>query len=105
MKEYVGEPGGAGYGDRVIIVHDKDSRTLLRHHVKHSPDGFSWGYSGSGPSELARCMLWDVLGREPEPILYHRFKYHFISQLNRTQEFTIHESAIWDWLKLQGVTK
>lgn len=29
----------------------------LAHHVKHSPDGFSWGYGGSGPSELARCLL------------------------------------------------
>lgn len=34
----------------------------LPHHVKHSPDGFEWGYGGSGPSELARCLLIDALG-------------------------------------------
>lgn len=35
---------------------------LLPHHVKHSPTGFSWGYAGSGPAELARCLLIDALG-------------------------------------------
>jgi hypothetical protein len=25
----------------------------------HSPDGFEWGYGGSGPAELARRILWD----------------------------------------------
>lgn len=34
----------------------------LPHHVKHSPTGFSWGYAGSGPAELARCLLIDALG-------------------------------------------
>lgn len=34
----------------------------LTHHVKHSPDGFAWGYGGSGPAELARCILIDHLG-------------------------------------------
>jgi hypothetical protein len=35
---------------------------LLPHFVKHSPGGFSWGYAGSGPSELARCLLIHALG-------------------------------------------
>jgi hypothetical protein len=34
----------------------------LRHVVKHSPAGFEWGYEGSGPADLARCLLIDVLG-------------------------------------------
>lgn len=25
--------------------------------VDHSPDGFSWGYAGSGPSQLALALL------------------------------------------------
>jgi Family of unknown function (DUF6166) len=37
---------------------------LLHHHVRHSPDGFSWGYTGSGPADLARCLLIDALGDE-----------------------------------------
>jgi len=34
----------------------------LRHISKHSPTGFAWGYAGSGPAELARCLLIDALG-------------------------------------------
>ena len=30
---------------------------LYLEYVKHSPDGFQWGYSGSGPSQLAFAML------------------------------------------------
>jgi hypothetical protein len=36
---------------------------VLRHYVKHSPTGFSWGYGGSGPADLARCLLIDALGK------------------------------------------
>lgn len=31
--------------------------------MKHSPTGFEWGYSGSGPAQLALAILVDVLGR------------------------------------------
>ncbi|NTY62141.1 DUF6166 domain-containing protein [Mycolicibacterium sphagni] len=34
----------------------------LPHYVKHSPTGFSWGYAGSGPADLARSLLIDALG-------------------------------------------
>ncbi len=29
----------------------------LPHHIKHSPTGFTWGYRGSGPAELALAVL------------------------------------------------
>lgn len=35
--------------------------------VNHSPDGFEWGYGGSGPSQLAFAMLADLLGPLPAP--------------------------------------
>jgi hypothetical protein len=35
---------------------------LLNHVAKHSPTGFSWGYAGSGPADLARSLLIAVLG-------------------------------------------
>lgn len=34
----------------------------LRHHSRHSPTGFEWGYGGSGPADLARSLLIDALG-------------------------------------------
>lgn len=41
----------------------------------HSPDGFSWGYYGSGPSQLALALLLDFYN---EPVIavtyYQQFK-------------------------------
>ena len=28
----------------------------------HSPDGFNWGYDGSGPAQLALGILYEVTG-------------------------------------------
>jgi hypothetical protein len=47
---------------------------LPKHVVFHSPDGFSWGYGGSGPSELARCLLLEVVGEELADEYYQEFK-------------------------------
>lgn len=55
---YVGYPG-----QRLVLIESDEAITgVLRHHVKHSPTGFAWGYTGSGPADLARCILVDVLG-------------------------------------------
>jgi hypothetical protein len=59
---YRGRPGG----DVQVIVSDDPTQVTrtfpLPHFVKHSPDGYSWGYGGSGPAELARCLLIHALG-------------------------------------------
>lgn len=55
---------------KVYVILEAGPKCELRHHVRHSPNGFSWGYFGSGPAELARCLLWDYLGHEPHPALY-----------------------------------
>jgi hypothetical protein len=50
----------------VEVVNDDAPGTAARyplpHLVKHSPTGFSWGYGGSGPADLARCLLINALG-------------------------------------------
>lgn len=47
-----------------VLAHDAPAGTRwpLVHFVKHSPAGFGWGYYGSAPVELARCLLIDALG-------------------------------------------
>lgn len=40
---------------------DREVREL-RHVVRHSPDGFEWGFGGSGPADLALSILADALG-------------------------------------------
>ena len=46
----------------VWIDHGNGSVGPLMHHRKHTPAGFEWGYLGSGPAELARCLIIDHLG-------------------------------------------
>lgn len=36
----------------------------------HSPGGFAWGYSGSGPAQLALALLLDRTG-DPDAALKH----------------------------------
>lgn len=51
-------------GGALVTVEDGVGRPLgvLRHVVRHSPSGLSWGYGGSGPADLARSLLLDALG-------------------------------------------
>lgn len=99
-KVYIGVCNGDWPGT-VFVLHN-GTEYKLPHHVKHSPDGFSWGYGGSGPSELAKDMLWDFLGYEPEPALYQTFKMIFIATLDQRAGFTIYGEKIRHWLEEHG---
>jgi len=52
----------------------------LRHVCRHSPDGFEWGYGGSGPADLALSILADCLGLERADRLYQDFKWAFVAK-------------------------
>lgn len=49
-------------GRTVVEVRRGSGSEPLRHHVKHSPTGLEWGYGGSGPADLARSILIEILG-------------------------------------------
>jgi hypothetical protein len=69
----------------------------LQHRLRHSPDGFEWGYGGSGPSDLALAILWDHLGTEPPPRVYQTFKFDVVAKLG--DEWALTEAAIATWLR------
>jgi len=96
-KTYIGRRYEDG---NVVIVASGIKAEKLEHHVKHSPDGFEWGYSGSGPSELARCILWDFLGKEPTPAAYRDFTRVFIVG-NKEDSWSIDSTDIATWLSNQ----
>lgn len=56
--------------ERAVVerVNAKGERSPLTHYAHHSPDGFEWGYGGSGPSDLALALLADALGPEPDTV-------------------------------------
>lgn len=107
MKRYIGRPADPHHdlAAEVVVVHDEADRRILTHRMHHSPGGFEWGYGGSGPSDLARSLLWDVLDREPDRALYHKFKFDFIANFTQGAPFSLDESYVWDWLQEQGVTE
>ena len=50
--------------------------------VNHSPSGFEWGYSGSGPAQLALALLLDYTKDEEFALThYTQFKNEVVSQL------------------------
>lgn len=67
--------------------------------VNHSPDGFEWGYHGSGPAQLSLAIILD-LGYPPQEarMLYQDFKSAFIAKADR-KGFELHEEDIKQWLK------
>lgn len=46
----------------------------------HSPTGFSWGYGGSGPAQLALAILLKYLSKEKVVALYQDFKREVIAR-------------------------
>ena len=84
-----------------VYVHPKhEPKRELEHHVLHSPDGFSWGYSGSGCAELARCILWEHLGFEPHAALYQKFREDYIARFRIDQNWILSSEAIKAWLDM-----
>lgn len=60
-----------------VVAEDDQGRTRpLPHRFdirKHSPTGFEWGFSGSGPAQLALAVMADVLGAEKARECYQEF--------------------------------
>ena len=47
----------------------------------HSPDGFSWSYSGSGPAQLALAICNAIMGPDKAMDVYQNFKFKHIASL------------------------
>lgn len=74
---------GETWGVEVHLPNGSIARLDPRYDLRnHSPDGFSWGYSGSGPAQLALALCCDVLaddGRAQR--IYQDFKRIFVALL------------------------
>jgi len=45
----------------------------------HSPDGFNWGYTGSGPSQLALAIMLHCTDKEVAGDTYQDFKREVVA--------------------------
>lgn len=95
------------FGDRtshaVYIIGDTHDRALnpCNHIRNHSPDGFHWGYEGSGPAQLALAILVSEYGPDLEkhPVKYQDFKRAVIAKFSQDKSFHLHSEQIQDWLR------
>lgn len=68
----------------------------------HSPDGFSWGYGGSGPAQLALAVMLEFLPVDDALRLYQEFKWDVIARLPMAKEFSYPVSQIKEWIRSHG---
>jgi hypothetical protein len=97
MKRYIGERTPDGCQVVVVDSSKPDEAYLLppRFDLRnHSPDGFNWSYSGSGPSQLALALLADALGDDDHAQqMYQDYKFKVIARLEGDR-FEISEDDI-----------
>ena len=75
--------------------------------VNHSPDGFEWGYNGSGPAQLALALVLDVTGQPGvAAFVYQDFKDDFVARWGREVDdrWSMTEEEIRSWVecRMQG---
>ncbi len=64
--------------------------------VNHSPNGFNWGYHGSGPVQLALAFMVDLYGKnlKSHPIHYQTLKSELVATFPMDQDFKITDLEI-----------
>ena len=92
----------SGAGPGVVMVDgqplDPRKSQLIRN---HSPDGFNWGYAGSGPAQLALALLLEAFSDHPQASLlvaerqYQEFKRDVVSQMPLNWSLTTDEILGW----------
>jgi Family of unknown function (DUF6166) len=89
MKTYSGYRVLDGRGNPVamkVTVHEEGSEARelpLRHDLRLHSSEFNWGYSGSGPAQLALALAADVLGDdEAAQDVYQSLKFKVVGRLS-----------------------
>ena len=67
---------------------------------RHSPDGFQWGYAGSGPAQLALAILLEFTEKDIAIRHYQAFKFAKIAT-QRSQEWLRIDLDVLHWIKLR----
>ncbi|WEX12375.1 DUF6166 domain-containing protein [Chelativorans sp. AA-79] len=83
--------------DQTGAAHALDPRLDLRN---HSPTGFAWGYSGSGPAQLALAILCHALDSDERALdLYQAFKDAMILPLDRQRPWRLTTHDVLKWVR------
>ena len=102
MKTYKGKrlENGNYASDNIITVDGVAFEPLmLEKSLKvqfHSPTGFSWGYGGSGPHQLALAILMHSNNNEIAKKCHHQFVIDYVCKWK--DEWQITDEDIQKWL-------
>ena len=92
-----------GYPHATVLIDDEvlsPKKSLAV--VNHSPDGFEWGYGGSGPSQVALALLLEVGLSETDALSQHMaYKFDVIQTLDWEDRMSGLE--LLNWLSEKGV--
>ena len=78
---------------RIVPLHANWSQRLRN----HSPNGFQWGYLGSGPAQLALAILLDVT-KDDELSLRHYQDFKYLVIANLGDDWVITRDEVIEWL-------
>lgn len=82
--------------EKAVVLSASASQALMN----HSPNGFNWGYGGSGPSQLALGLLLEVTSDSNLSLRYYQdFKWEIVANLSDTWELS--EVSILAWIQEQ----
>jgi len=70
----------------------------IKHIAIHSPDGFEYGYGGSGPADLAYAILTEVLGESWANLYYQAFKNECVAK-QTANEWIVTVAQVYEWWK------
>ena len=93
------------YRENAVYIDEARISTANSYRLRpHAPDGgVSWGYHGSGPSQLALALLLHFGATDKEALdWYQEFKREIISELPAS-DFTMEETRVTEWLEAKRI--
>lgn len=92
-----GERRGRAIVDVLYLDH---AERLIQRYVRHSPDGFEFGYHGSGPADTALNLLamFIPVKEATRDGLYHQFKARFVASVDQDTGGNIGGHDIREWI-------
>lgn len=96
-KVYCGRRRERRAGPAEVWVNGKALSPAASQKVRnHSPDGFNWGYGGSGPAQLALALLLDALRQRSAAVRwYQQFKREVVALLPAEWVMLKSEVELW----------
>lgn len=81
-----------------VYLDPADSQAIYN----HSPDGFAWGYGGSGPAQLALALLIELTNPEFAAKHYQDFKSDIIAGFPADAPLRMPKWQVVRWARRKG---